>query len=125
MSFISDDSASFTASLGTATNAPSEPPAPNESPPSLPKQFNDVGDLGGERTVKALAILDGVEQIPDLVRRERMTIDIQRLPALFGRCHDADSSDPHFYGISKKKVLSRKHFTIYYRDREGGHCERG
>ena len=123
MSFISDDSASFTASLGTATNAPSEPPAPNESPPSLPKQYNDVGDLGGERTVKALAILDGVEQIPDLVRRERMTIDIQRLPALFGRCHDADSSDPHFYGISKKKVLSRKHFTIYYRDREGGHCE--
>ena len=82
-----------------------------------------VISLGGKRSQKSFAILDGVFQDPESDEKERVTIDITRLPALLGRSNESDKDDPNFFGLGKKKALSRKHCTIYYRDKEGGHAE--
>jgi len=82
-----------------------------------------VISLGGKRSQKSFALLDGVFQDPESDEKERVTIDITRLPALLGRSNESDKDNPNFFGLGKKKALSRKHCTIYYRDKEGGHAE--
>mmetsp|Transcript_2257 Transcript_2257/g.4835 ORF Transcript_2257/g.4835 Transcript_2257/m.4835 type:complete len:643 (-) Transcript_2257:420-2348(-) len=82
-----------------------------------------IMNLGGTRKRKSFALLDGVFQDPESGEQERVTIDITRIPALLGRSNESDKGNPHFFGLGKKKALSRKHCTIYYRDREGGRVE--
>ena len=78
--------------------------------------------LGGSREEVSLALLDGFI-VEEEGQRERITVPIKTLPAIFGRSHQND--DPHFVGLGKKKALSRQHFSIYYRDAEGGTVETG
>jgi hypothetical protein len=66
-------------------------------------------------------LLDGFFTDPDDGKRERITVPVKTLPVVFGRSHD--TTDPQFVGLGKKKAISRKHFSIYYRDEEGGTAE--
>jgi hypothetical protein len=78
--------------------------------------------VGGSREEPSFALLDGFFEDPeDPGKRERITVPVKTLPTVFGRSHD--TNDPHFVGLGKKKALSRKHFSIYYRDQEGGTAE--
>jgi hypothetical protein len=95
----------------------------SSSSPKTNNMSNTVISLGGKRLQKSFALLDGVFQDPESDEKERVTIDITRLPALLGRSNESDKDNPNFFGLGKKKALSRKHCTIYYRDREGGHAE--
>ena len=78
--------------------------------------------VGGPREdSSSLALLDGFFTDPDDGKRERITCAVKTLPVVFGRSHE--TTDSHFVGLGKKKAISRKHFTIYYRDEEGGTAE--
>jgi hypothetical protein len=47
-----------------------------------------------------------------------LSIPITRLPAILGRSHE--TSDPHFFGLGMKKVLSRNQAVLQWRDHKGG-----
>ena len=75
---------------------------------------DDGMDVGGSIDQPCYALLDGVFQDPENPNsKTRVTIPITRLPAILGRTHDTD--DPHFFGLGKKKALSRKQCLIEYR----------
>ena len=74
----------------------------------------EVITLGGKSETPCFALLDGIFEDPqDPTTKTRVTIPITRLPAVLGRTHDTD--DPHFFGLGKKKALSRKQCLIEYR----------
>lgn len=83
---------------------------------------DDDGDgaleIGGPIETDAYGLLDGVFEDPESGAHTRVTIPLTRFPATLGRSHD--TSDPHFFGLGKKKALSRKQCKIYYRDAQGG-----
>lgn len=82
-------------------------------------------ELGGTVPTACLCLLDGFEQDSASGEKTRVTIPITTLPATLGRSNDEnDGDDPHFFGLGKKKALSRKQCRISYRDAEGGHVER-
>ena len=105
-----------------AAAVPNSNPGGESSSSSLSPPATDVG-LGGKRQENSFCLLDGVFRDPETNEEERVSIDITRLPALLGRSNDSDKDNPHFFGLGKKKALSRKHCTIYYRDTEGGQAE--
>jgi len=74
--------------------------------------------LGGTIGTAAFALLVG--QVEDPVSKMSTTceIPVTRLPATLGRTHS--SADPSFIALGKHKSLSRQHFTIFYRDANGG-----
>jgi hypothetical protein len=74
--------------------------------------------LGGPIDTQAFALLDGIFEDPETKSHTRVTIPITRVPATLGRSHD--TNDPHFFGLGKKKALSRQQCVIYYRDTQGG-----
>jgi hypothetical protein len=74
--------------------------------------------VGGPIETKAFALLDGIFEDPDTGTQTRVTIPITRIPATLGRTHDTE--DTHFFGLGKKKALSRRQCRIYYRDAKGG-----
>lgn len=78
-------------------------------------------NVGGPQTTEAFALLDGIQQDPDSGKKERVTVPITRLPAVLGRSHD--TKDSNFFGLGTKKAVSRNHFTIFYRDIQGGCVE--
>ena len=77
--------------------------------------------LGGPIDTPAFGLLDGIFEDPETGSHTRVTIPLTRLPATLGRSHDTD--DPLFFGLGKKKALSRKQCMIYYRDIQGGRVE--
>jgi hypothetical protein len=94
---------------------------PNQNQGSNKETSTTTISVGGPREESSFALLDGIHEDPQSGERERVTIAINRLPAILGRSHD--TNDKHFYGLGKKKALSRKHCTIYYRDVQGGRVE--
>lgn len=88
---------------------------------------NNKGDddgalqIGGPIETDAYGLLDGIFEDPESGAHTRVTIPLTRFPATLGRSHDTE--DPHFFGLGKKKALSRKQCMIYYRDAQGGKVE--
>jgi hypothetical protein len=74
--------------------------------------------IGGPIETDAYGLLDGIFEDPESGAHTRVTIPLTRFPATLGRSHDTE--DPHFFGLGKKKALSRKQCMIYYRDAQGG-----
>ncbi|GAX13445.1 hypothetical protein FisN_34Lh049 [Fistulifera solaris] len=76
--------------------------------------------LGGSTAVDAYCLIDGflVREDDDDSNSERVTIPVTRLPAIFGRDHEAAEPN-HFFGIGTLKLFSREHFRIDYWSKGG------
>eukprot|EP00531_Pseudo-nitzschia_arenysensis_P001643 CAMPEP_0116154858 /NCGR_PEP_ID=MMETSP0329-20121206/22003_1 /TAXON_ID=697910 /ORGANISM="Pseudo-nitzschia arenysensis, Strain B593" /LENGTH=526 /DNA_ID=CAMNT_0003651863 /DNA_START=70 /DNA_END=1651 /DNA_ORIENTATION=- len=110
---------------GGASQTPSNNDAP---PPAAVKEDDELSssdsisaiNFGGTRPQQAFALLDGF----DVNKKEpRTTIDITTIPAVLGRYNEGDMNNPNFFGLGTKKAFSRRHVSIYYRDKEGGRVE--
>ena len=118
MAEITDDDASKRLVPSTPDKAASS--TPNETGES---SSNAVIRVGGQRPQECFALLEGIFQDPINGKHLPMDIEITRLPALLGRNTDSDKNNPFFFSLGKSKAFSRKHCTIYYRDKEGGRAE--
>jgi len=78
-------------------------------------------ELGGTSSEPCYALLTGFYEDPDTGEKSRITIPVTRFPATLGRSHV--NSDDHFFGLGKKKALSRQQCKICYRDVQGGKVE--
>ena len=123
MADVTDDEGSKGAAAKPPAN-PNQPPADEsdhqskDTPapaPASPVAINDM-TFGGKRPQQSFALLDGI----NMNSKERMTIDITRFPAVLGRSNESDKKNPFFFSLGSKKVFSRRHMSIYYRDKEGG-----
>ncbi|GAX11231.1 hypothetical protein FisN_34Hh049 [Fistulifera solaris] len=75
--------------------------------------------LGGSTAVDAYCLIDGfLVREDDDTNGERVTIPVTRLPAIFGRDHEAAEPN-HFFGIGTLKLFSREHFRIDYWSKGG------
>ena len=77
--------------------------------------------IGGPSDTPSFCYLDGIHEDPETGDRERIQIPLTTLPATLGRSHD--TFDPHFFGLGKRKAVSRKQCMIYYRDEQGGRVD--
>uniref|UniRef100_A0A7S0XPU1 FHA domain-containing protein n=1 Tax=Pseudo-nitzschia delicatissima TaxID=44447 RepID=A0A7S0XPU1_9STRA len=121
MADVTDDEGSKGAAAKPPSN-PDQPPADESDPQSKdtpaaasPVAIDDMA-FGGKRPQESFALLDGF----NMNSKERMTIDITRFPAVLGRSNESDKKNPFFFSLGSKKVFSRRHMSIYYRDKEGG-----
>ncbi len=110
---------------GGASQTPSndDPPPVNETEAdddSGTSESISAMAFGGKRPQQSFALLDGF----DVNKKEpRTTIDITTIPAVLGRYNEGDVDNPNFFGLGTKKAFSRRHVSIYYRDKEGGRVE--
>jgi hypothetical protein len=69
--------------------------------------------LGGLIESLAFCLLDGIFEDPKEGTKKRVTVPINRVPAVLGRTHN--TSDRGFFGLGKVKALSREQCRIDYR----------
>jgi hypothetical protein len=69
--------------------------------------------LGGAIETPAFCLLDGLFEDPKESAKKRVTVPINRLPAMLGRTHN--TVDKGFFGLGKVKALSREQCRIDYR----------
>lgn len=69
--------------------------------------------LGGPIDTLAFCLLDGIFEDPKESTKKRVTVPINRLPAVLGRSHS--TTDKGFFGLGKVKALSREQCRIDYR----------
>jgi hypothetical protein len=75
--------------------------------------------VGGSTSVDAYCLIDGfLVREDDETNCERVTVPVTRLPAIFGRDHEATEA-AQFFGIGTLKQFSREHFRIDYWSKGG------
>ena len=86
--------------------------------------MSDDGEitLGGTSETPSFCLLDGIHEDPGTGSHERVKIPLTKLPATIGRSHDTEE-DENFFGLGKRKAISRKHCMISYRDASGATAE--
>jgi hypothetical protein len=73
--------------------------------------------LGGPIETPAFCLLDGIFEDPKESKQKRVTVPINRVPAVLGRTHN--TTDKGFFGLGKVKALSREQCRIDYRTPTG------
>ena len=82
---------------------------------------NDTTAFGGTSDTPCFALLDGRVTDPDTNETFTFRVPLTKLPAVLGRSHETE--DPNFFGLGRRKALSRKQCVIYYQDHLGGSVE--
>lgn len=83
--------------------------------------MNESGKFGGSCDTACIALLDGKVTDPETEETSSFRIPLTKLPAILGRSHK--TSNPNFFGLGRRKALSRKQCVIYYQDSKGGTVE--
>ena len=77
--------------------------------------------FGGSCDTTCFALLDGRVTDPETEETSAFQIPLTKLPAVLGRSHE--TANPNFFGLGRRKALSRKQCVIYYQDANGGCVE--